>query len=75
MEYYIYMLISLAVMLTAIKLIFCELEGRTAQKKSILSWYTKLNEPFKYTRLCNYIPSSCIYWIVWYDRIPVVLLN
>lgn len=50
MEYYIYMLISLAVMLTAIKLIFCELEGRTAQKKSILSWYTKLNEPFKYTR-------------------------
>ena len=46
MEYYIYMLISLAVMLTAIKLIFCELEGRTAQKKSILSWYTKLNEPF-----------------------------
>ena len=72
MEYYIYMLISLAVMLTAIKLIFCELEGRTAQKKSILSWYTKLNEPFKYTRtksiifmcgdmLCYCVSSGDVY--------------
>lgn len=50
MGYYIYMLISLALMLTIIKLVFCELEGRSAQKKSILSWFIKLNEPFKYTR-------------------------
>ena len=46
MEYYIYMLVSLAVMLMGIKLVFCELEGRTAQKKGFLSWYIKYNEPF-----------------------------
>lgn len=50
MGYYIYMLASLAAMLTVIKLVFCELEGRTAQKKSMLSWYVKFSEPFKYMR-------------------------
>ena len=50
MNYYIYMLVTLAVMLVVFKFIFCEIEAYNAKKRSILSWYFKLNEPFKYVR-------------------------
>ena len=44
MNYYIYMLVTLAVMLVVFKFIFCEIEAYNAKKRSILSWYFKLNE-------------------------------
>ena len=50
MNYYIYMLVTLAVMLVVFKFIFCEIEAYNAKKRSILSWYFKLNESFKYVR-------------------------
>lgn len=50
MDYYIYTLTVLAIMLIIVKLVFCEIEGYTAKKRSFLSWYFKLNEPFKYAR-------------------------
>ena len=50
MDYYIYTLSVLALMLITVKLVFCEIEGYTAKKRTFLSWYFKLNEPFKYVR-------------------------
>ena len=64
MEYYIYMLVSLAVMLMGIKLVFCELEGRTAQKKGFLSWYIKYNEPFKYARTRSIILMCVVCYMI-----------
>lgn len=39
MDYYIYMLSSLAIMLVIVKFVFCELEGHTAKKRNLLNWY------------------------------------
>ena len=58
MDYYVYMLVSLAIMLIGIKFVFCEMEGRTARKKGLLSWYLKLSKPFKYVRTRSIILMS-----------------
>lgn len=50
MEYYLYVLSSLALMLVTIKLVFCIMEERTARRRGVLSWYLRFNEPFKYHR-------------------------
>lgn len=64
MDYYIYMLISLAVMLVVVKFFFCELEGYTAKKKGLLNWYLKLSKPFKYVRTRSIIFMSIICYMV-----------
>ncbi len=64
MDYYVYMLVSLAIMLVSVKFIFCELEGRTARKKGLLSWYLKLSKPFKYIRTRSIILMSIFCYMI-----------
>ena len=64
MDYYVYMLVSLAIMLVGIKFVFCELEGRTARKKGLLSWYLKLSKPFKYVRTRSIILMSIFCYMI-----------
>lgn len=64
MEYYIYMLVSLALMLVIIKLVFCELEGRSASKNGVLNWYTKYSQPFKYQRTRSIILMCIVCYLV-----------
>lgn len=64
MGYYVYMLVSLAIMLVGIKFVFCELEGRTARKKGLLSWYLKLSKPFKYVRTRSIILMSIFCYMI-----------
>ena len=60
MDYYVYMLVLLALMLVGVKFIFCELEGYLAKKRGLLNWYLKLAEPFKYARTRSII-FMCIF--------------
>lgn len=64
MDYYVDMLISLAIMLIGVKFIFCELEGKTAKKRGLISWYLKLTKPFKYVRTRSIIFMSVICYMV-----------
>lgn len=64
MDYYIYMLSSLAIMLVIVKFVFCELEGHTAKKRNLLNWYLKLSKPFKYVRTRSIIFMSIICYLV-----------
>lgn len=64
MDYYVYMLASLAIMLVVVKFVFCELEGHTAKKKGLLSWYLRLAKPFKYVRTRSIIFMSVICYMI-----------
>lgn len=64
MNYYIYMLISLAVMLVVVKFVFCELEGHMAKKRGLLNWYLKMTLPFKYIRTRSIIFMGIICYLV-----------
>lgn len=50
MEYYIYMLVSLVLMISMLKLVFSELEGRMAKKQTNIRWYLFYNKGFSYKR-------------------------
>lgn len=60
MEYYIYMLISLMLMLALLKLVFSEIEGRMAKKQTNIRWYMHYNEKFSYGRT-NSIILMCVF--------------
>lgn len=58
------MLVSLAVMLMVIKLIFCELEGKSAKKTNAINWYLKYTKPFKYTRTRSIILMCVVCYMI-----------
>lgn len=60
MNTYIYMLVTLVVMLTLMKLMFSELQGRAAKKATNIRWYLQYNEKFNYGRT-NSIIILCIF--------------
>lgn len=60
MNAYIYMLVTLVGMLTLMKLIFSELQGRTARKITNIRWYLQYNEKFNYGRT-NRIIILCLF--------------
>lgn len=64
MNYYIYTLTMLAVMLIVMKFIFCEIEGYTAKKQSFLNWYLKFAEPFKYIRTRSIIFMGVLCYMI-----------
>lgn len=60
MNYYIYMLISLVGLLTLIKLVFSEMEGRMAKKQTNIKWYLHYGDSFSYGRT-NSIIFMCVF--------------
>lgn len=60
MNTYIYMLATLLIMLTLIKLVFSELQGRTAKRITNIRWYLQYTEKFAYGRT-NSIIFMCIF--------------
>lgn len=60
MSTYISMLVALFIMLTVIKLVFSELQGRVAKKITNIKWYLQYTEKFAYGRT-NSIIFMCVF--------------